>query len=105
MTAYLGLPSAGGDLRQTAAVVNRINQGKLNCSGTVVLTTGATTTIVEDPRVGPDSFIGLAPLTATAAAEMAGGALYIQGRSRGNFTVAHSSGGSPDRTFTYLVLG
>jgi hypothetical protein len=105
MTGYLSLPTAGGDLRQVAAVVNRLNQGKLNCSGTVILAAGQSTTVVDDSRAGPDSFVGLAPLTADGASEIAGGALYVQSRGRGRFVLAHANSGSSDRIFAYLIIG
>ena len=105
MTGYLSLPPAGGDPRQIAAIVNRLNQGKLNCSGTVVLTAGQATTAVDDPRAGPSSFIGLTPLTPSGATEVAGGALHVSSRSRGQFVLAHANGGSSDRAFAYLIIG
>ena len=68
----------GTDARGLAAIVNRLNVGKLNCTGTVMLAPGAPSTVVADSRATAMSFIGLSPLTANAAAEVAAG---VQGVS------------------------
>lgn len=105
MRAFPGLPVRGADPRQVAGVVNRLNLGKMNCTGTLTLAAGQASTTVADPRVDAGSHIGLMPLTASAAAELAGGALHIAGRSPGAFVLAHADNGQTDRTFGYVVIG
>lgn len=61
------LPVFGGDARATAEVVNGIMNGKTNNHGTVTLATGnATTTTINDLRIGADSKIIVIPLSAAA---------------------------------------
>jgi hypothetical protein len=56
------------DTREIAEVTNLILNGKLNCTGTVTLATGgATTTIIYNERISPDSQIILVPLTISSA--------------------------------------
>lgn len=101
---YPGL-TVGSDARELAAVVNRMNLGKLNCVGEVALLPNQASTAVPDSRVTPGSFIGLTPLTAEAAAELAGGALHVSARAGGSFTVSHANTAESDRRFAYLVIG
>lgn len=105
MTGFPGLPTAGGEPRQVAAVVNRLNLGKLNCTGAATLAANQPATLVSDPRAGGDSFIAFMPVTANAAAEVAGGAMYVSGRTRGAFTLAHANNALADRSFVYLIIG
>lgn len=101
-----GFPGAalGIDGRGLAAVLNRLNLGKMNCTGTVTLTPGETSTLVQDSRATASSFIGLSPLTANAAADDTG-ALFIAMREKGSFTLAHASAVPADRTFVYVIIG
>jgi hypothetical protein len=61
------LPPFGGDQRQTAEIVRQIMDGKTNNTGTLTLATGgATTTTLNDRRIGGDSVILFAPASAAA---------------------------------------
>jgi hypothetical protein len=102
---FPGLPASGGAPRQVAAVVNRLNQGKLSCTGTLTLTAGQTTTVVSDARAGAGSIVLLMPLTASAAAEIGGGTTFVSARTKGAFTLTHAMGAAADRTFGYAVIG
>jgi hypothetical protein len=106
MTAgFPGLPVAGGDARQVAAVVNRVAQGKLNCTGSVTLAAGAAGTVVNDPRATAASVILLMPLTANAAAELGNGTVFVSARGKGSFTLTHANNAQSDRTFDFAVIG
>ena len=64
------LPPFGGDQRQTAEIVRGIMDGKTNNTGTLTLATGgATTTTLDDRRIGGDSVILFAPTSAAAFAD------------------------------------
>ena len=64
------LPPFGGDQRQTAEIVRGIMDGKTNNTGTLTLATGgATTTTLNDRRIGVDSVILFAPISAAAFAD------------------------------------
>ena len=103
----IGYPGAaiGTDARGLTAILNRINLGKLNCAGTLTLAAGQTATVVADSRAGAGSFIGLVPLTANAAAEIAAGTLYLSSRSSGSFELTHASSAATDRHFAFVILG
>ncbi len=105
MSGFPGLPIRGADSRQVASVVNRLNLGKINCTGTVTLAAGQASTSVSDSRADAGSHIGLMPLTANAAAEVAAGGLHIASRSAGSFVVAHATSALTDRTFSYIIVG
>jgi len=64
------LPQQGGNPRETAEVVNRILDGKINSVGLLTLATGnATTTTLYDARISPDSIILFVPYSAAAIAD------------------------------------
>ena len=64
------LPPQGGDPRAVAEIVNNIMDGKTNNTGSVTLATGgATTTTINDARIGQDSTIILVPGDDVSAAE------------------------------------
>ena len=66
------LPPFGGDPRATAEIVNGIMNGKTNNTGLITLATGnATTTTINDARIGSDSLIILVPVSAAAEADAA----------------------------------
>jgi len=64
---FRSLPAFGGDQRAVAEVVRGIMDGKTNNTGTLTLATGgATTTTLTDRRIGPDSVILFAPISAAS---------------------------------------
>lgn len=66
------LPPYGGDQRAVAEIVNGIMNGKTNNTGTVTLATGnATTTTINDARIGANSKVLLIPYSAAAYADSA----------------------------------
>lgn len=91
--------------RLIAQWMREAHQGHLGNVGTVTLSTSVAATTVTDFRVGPNSFIGLMPTTANAAAEVGGGTVYISSRSAEGFTIAHANTATADRAFVYCVLG
>ena len=69
---FRSLPAFGGDQRAVAEVVRNIMDGKTNNTGTLTLATGgALTTTLTDRRIGPDSVILFAPISAAAYADYA----------------------------------
>jgi len=79
--------------------------GRSNAVGTVTLTESDTTTTVVALNIGPDSKIFLMPTTANAAAEFAGGDLYVSSVGQGTFTITHASDSNADKTFFWVALG
>lgn len=91
--------------RQLGAWAREAHQGHLANIGSVTLGTSVAATSVVDSRVGPNSFIGLMPTTANAAAEMGGGTIYVSSRSAEGFTLAHANTSTADRAYVYCILG
>jgi hypothetical protein len=103
--SYPTLSPSGAQPWEVAGVVRRIMQGKQNNTGTVTLTTSASSTTVDDSRVGADTVILFMPTTANAAAEIGNGTLYVSSRDKQQFTITHASNTQSDRTFGYVVQG
>ena len=93
------------DKREVALAVDQMGRGRSNAFGTVTLAENQATTTVDDDNVGAESFIGLTPKTANAAAELGNGTLYISAQSDGSFTLTHANNPQTDRTFTYAIQG
>jgi hypothetical protein len=72
MTQFRTLPPFGGDPRQVAEIVRGIMDGKTNNTGLITLATGnATTTTLNDERIGYDSLIFFVPVSDAAEADAA----------------------------------
>lgn len=70
MTQFRTLPPFGGDPRGVSEVVRGIMDGKTNNTGRITLATGnATTTTINDERIGFDSLIFLVPVSNAAEAD------------------------------------
>ena len=92
------------DAENIADVVNGVLSGKTNNTASVTITNSATTTVVADFRVGPETCILFMPTTSAAATELAAGGMYVSARSKNSFTITHSSATS-SRIFTYVAVG
>ena len=67
---YRKLAWTGGDPRQVAEIVNNLVEGKSNNTGEVTLATGnATTTTINDERIGFNSIILLTPISTAAGSD------------------------------------
>ena len=116
MSGFPGCPpDAGSDSpaslrqhqRQIASVVNRMNGGKINATGTVTLTASTTTTTLTDARLSSDSVVLFDPKTANAATELYGASMYVltANRGKGSWTITHANNSQTDRTFAYAIIG
>jgi len=90
-------------LRRCYDVIRGVQAGKLNCTTTVTLAAGATTTTLTDARIGAASWIGFMPTTAHAAAALGG--LYVSARAQGSATLTHANTADVDKTFGVLIIG
>lgn len=101
------MTTRGGGLPRNAPpdiVVDTINTlAKRNVGRTVTLNVSATTTTLQDERIGPNSFIWFMPTTANASTALAG--VYVSARQKGRATITHASSANSDQTFTYVVIG
>lgn len=93
-------PQGTDDKRLVAEVANNAINGRINSVSTLTLTAGTTTT-VTDFRAGGNSFIGLTPLDANAAAITG---LYVSSRDKQSFDLTHSTAAGTE-SFVYVVLG
>lgn len=93
--------------RQIAQAVTGVMQGQLNCVGTLTLAPNTTSTVFTDARLSAQGSVSFEPLTASAAAELAAGTLFVPvtARGKGSYTVTHSSGAATDRTFRVIIIG
>jgi LDH2 family malate/lactate/ureidoglycolate dehydrogenase len=90
-------------LRRVVDVVNRLNQGKANCTGQVTLVANAASTTLIDARISAFSTIVLSPLTADAAAAL--GTTYISAQQSGSAVITHANNAQADRTFAVAIFG
>lgn len=98
------LPPFGGDQRQVAEVVRGVMDGKTNNTGSITLTQSATSTTLNDRRIGADSVILFMPLNDKAAQEIGTGGIYISARGQGTATITHGSH-THNMIFGYAVIG
>jgi len=93
---------ATGD-RDLRAILAGVMDGKTNNTGTITLSASATTTTLDDPRIGAGSVILFMATTANAKTAAAG--LYVSARDSGTATLTHASAVAVDQTFSYAVIG
>jgi len=104
MNQFRTLPVFGGDARSTADVVNGVMNGKTNNTGSITLATGgATTTTLNDRRIGADSVIMF--VRASAAAYADANPVYASNQGQGTATVNHAANSTADKTYKYVVVG
>lgn len=103
--SFPGVTPGYSDPREQGNAINRALAGKLNATLGVTLAANAAFTTVTDPRLSKSSFIGFCPLTATAAAELGVGTLYVSSQGKGTLTLAHADNAQTDRNFRILVIG
>lgn len=101
---YRKLNPAGALPREISEVVNNLVEGKSNNTGTITLAVAsATTTTLNDERIGYDSVIVFMPTTANAASAMTN--LYVSAKTQGSATLTHSANTAADKTYGYIVVG
>ena len=92
------------DLTKVCATVNQLGQGRSNATGTVTLSTGATSTTVSAQTCGASSAIFLFPQTSIAQSSAAA---YVASTdvTPKQFIIHHSSSTSTGRIFWWLAIG
>jgi hypothetical protein len=101
---FRNLNYSGATPREISEVVNGIMQGKTNNTGTVTLAvSSATTTTINDERIGYNSIITFMPTTANAASALTN--LYVSAKTKGSATLTHSANTSADKTYSYIIVG
>lgn len=88
--------------RDLARAVNGLLRGERNATGQVTLTASSTTSTISDSRITADTVAILMPLTAHAAAAVAG---LWQTAAAGAITLTHASTADVDKTFYFVLVG
>jgi hypothetical protein len=93
---------------ETADTANLAIDGKINSTGRVLLTANgvATTTVLLNYFIGPESVVILDPMNTAAATEKASGSMYIlkANRGTGTLTITHTASTNA-REFAFAILG
>jgi hypothetical protein len=92
-------------VRKVALVVNEALLGKTNNTiRELTLAANATETVIENDRYCYSTVVTLMPKTASAAAALAAGAVYITA-TNGSITIHHDASPDEDRTFGAVLVG
>lgn len=93
--------------RRLAEKTHQIMQGKTNNILDVTLEANADSTTVQDARLTSQSALLPMPRTANAAAEIAGGTMYVSdtGRVHEAVTITHANNAQTDRDFYFVIVG
>jgi hypothetical protein len=104
MTAYVpGITET--DPKKIVLAIQQLAAGRSNAVGTVTLATGAASTVVMDNNCAAGSVPITVPMTASAAAEVGNGTLFISAVRDGSFTITHANSATSGRTFLYALIG
>lgn len=90
-------------LTRHAESINGLIDGKQDVTGTVTLAANVTTTTVVDNKFESGMVPVFVPLSANAAAALAG--LYVSARAYREFTLTHANNSQTDRHFAYVRFG
>lgn len=85
--------------------INEIRKGRSDATGTVTLTAGAASTMVDAVNCAEGSIPVLVPMSATAATEQGAGTMYVSAVANGSFTIAHANSAVATRTFGWHAVG
>jgi len=104
MTAYVpGITET--DLKKIVLALQQLAAGRSNAVGAVTLATGSATTTVMTENCAQGSTPILTPASASAAAEIGNGMMYVSAVTNRSFTITHANSATPGRVFLYAVLG
>lgn len=93
-----------GPMERVVAALNEAMAGHIDASLQVTLAHGATSTVVTDARISNQTAAAAAPMTATAAAALASGAMFWV-PSKSTLTITHDNTADTDRTFMFSLIG
>jgi hypothetical protein len=91
--------------RQLATIINQVQDGKLNALTTVTLAASATSTTLQDPRLGPFSVLFFCPQTESAASVVSDLWVPTATQAKGSAVIQHPSVPATDMTFGVLIIG
>lgn len=93
------------NLRRIVTAVRELWEGRSHAAGSFTIDADAGTTTVTAMNCAPTSQVFLQAKTATAAAEIAAGGIYVSSIGQGQFVVTHSNDPDDTRTFSYAIRG
>lgn len=88
-----------------AMAIQELYSGRSNAAGSVVLTPGASTTVVNAPNCAPQCVVLLSAQTLSAAVALASTFVSASQIRAGSFTINHANDGQTDKAFYYVCLG
>jgi hypothetical protein len=89
--------------RRLIESLNRVLQGKMNCTADMTLKRDAVSTTVSDVRCGVASVI--LPMPTSVDGEVALTSWRVSTRNNGSFVISHVSTSTSDATATYAIFG
>jgi hypothetical protein len=92
-------------IRRIVQAIIQLVEGRHNAADEFTLTPGAALTVVSHPNCSEGCQPMFSPRTASAAAEVGNGTIWVSAIDQGSFTVTHANSGVVDRTFGYTVTG
>src|SRR3954454_370421 len=99
MSQYLFVPgTAETDLKKIILSVQQLAAGRSNATGIITLNALSATTVVDVTKnpiattiIAAGSVPILTPMTASAAAEVGNGTMYVSAVANGSFTITHAN--------------
>lgn len=83
--------------------IRQILEGRTNNVFTATLSSSATSTVITNSLIGPNSTLIPVPSTANAASQMT--LVFTSAVGQGTATVMHGSNSNTDQTFKFVVVG
>ena len=99
------LPTSPQLLKNLAIRINQLLIGKVNIAVEFTPVALATTTVITDSRLTPNSVLLIEPTSAAGSTELASGAMFVDSADReaGECTVTHSVGAATE-LFRLVIL-
>ena len=100
-------PDEARHRRDMAAVINRMNTGKINALLDVTLKADAAVTTISDARLSSQTGCLFMPRTANASAELGAGTIYVLDAERvnGSVVITHANNAQTDRDYYMAIIG
>jgi hypothetical protein len=100
------VPADTGNVRATvvrhAAALNQALRGGIGATLGITLAANSVSSTFSDSRIGPNTFVGMTPMTASASTALR--SIWIE-TTAGSTTIHHASSPALDQTFVCLLIG
>ena len=98
------MPNERFHRREIAQQLNGATKGALDCTLAVTLDPNKDTTTVVDARISLSTAPLMVPMTASAAAEVAAGVMFVT-PTAGQCVITHTNSVDLDRTYQMALIG